>query len=116
MIEDPYEKEGYVYVFDYNLGQPIYYTTEEYAAIQLEQGIKRKKSRLQTLEAYLIALDNIDTVVRIIKTSKTTRDAKKTLISALNITQKQASAILQLKIDKLTKMNHEEIKEEYKKL
>ena len=50
MKKDSYEKEGYIYIFDYYWGRPIYYTPEEYAILQQEEERKTKEQRLHILE------------------------------------------------------------------
>ena len=116
MRKDPYEKEGYVYIFDYNLGLPIYYTLEEYAIIEREEETANKQSRLHILEGYLAAIENIDEVLTIIRTSKNRTDAKNKLMQTIGITKKQASAILQMKLKTITQMSYEEIEKEHQSL
>ena len=74
------------------------------------------KDRAHILEGLLIAIKNIDEVVRIIKTSKTTADAKDRLKEKFKLSEKQAQAILDLRLARLTSLEVYKIEEELKEL
>jgi DNA gyrase subunit A len=74
--------------------------------------LEKAEQRAHILAGLLVALDNIDEVVRIIKASRTPESAAKNLRSALRITAVQASAILAMRLSKLTNLESRKIKEE----
>jgi DNA gyrase subunit A len=74
------------------------------------------KDRAHILEGLLIAIKNIDEVVRIIKTSKTTNDARDRLREKFKLSEKQAQAILDLRLARLTSLEVYKIEEELKEL
>ena len=116
MKKDPFAKEGYVYVMDYYTGCPVYYTNEEYAALQAEEERRQKQDRLHILEGYLIVFENWDFVFKIVKEPISNAETKNILIRSLYLSKKQASAILQMKLKKLDQKSQEKIKNEYLKL
>ncbi len=113
MRKDPYAKEGYEYVFDYYTGRPIYYTLEEFAILKAEEEYKKKHERLHILEGLLIAFDNRDYIIKTISDSKNARMAKEKLMLDLQLSKKQASAILQMKLNKFVQIDRESIINEY---
>lgn len=70
------------------------------------------KDRVHILEGLLIAIKNIDQVVKIIKTSKTTAEAKQRLRDKFNLSEKQAQAILDMRLARLVNLEVEKIEEE----
>ncbi len=78
--------------------------------------LDKAEERVHVLAGLLVALDNIDEVVRIIKASRTPETAAKNLRSALKITTMQASAILAMRLSKLTGLEGRKIKEELAQL
>ncbi|MGC9070982.1 MAG: DNA gyrase subunit A [Elusimicrobiales bacterium] len=72
--------------------------------------------RAHILEGYLIALKNIDEVVDIIKRAKDGAEAKENLIKRFALTEKQALAILDMRLHQLTKLEVGQINEEYRGL
>src|SRR5690606_30270664 len=64
----------------------------------------------------LIALDNIDEVIRIIRQSKTVDEAREGLISAFSFSEIQAKAILDMRLQRLVSLEIEKVKEEYAEL
>lgn len=74
------------------------------------------KDRAHILEGLIIALANIDKVVALIKNSKKVDDARTLLISTFRLTEKQANAILDMRLSRLTTLETEKIKEEHKEL
>ncbi len=81
-----------------------------------EFDLEKAKSRAHILRGLIIALEDIDKTIRIIKESKSIQQAKETLQSILNITEKQAIAILDMKLQKLTSLEQEKIKREHEEL
>lgn len=78
--------------------------------------LNKAKARAHILEGLIIALDYIDEVISIIRNSKTNEIAKTTLIDKFGLSEKQAVAILEMKLKKLTGLEREKIEEEYEEL
>lgn len=76
--------------------------------------LREAEKRLHILEGYKIALDNIDEVIELIKTSSSTAEAKKRLMDRFSFSIPQASSILEMKLQKLTGMERDKILEQYK--
>lgn len=96
----------------------------EFVEFRMEVVIRRAKyelrkaeERAHILQGYLIALDHLDEVIRLIRSSPTPDVAKENLINAgWGIDEIQAKAILELRLQRLTGMEREKIKEEYDQL
>lgn len=71
------------------------------------------EKKAHILEGLLIALDNLDAVISLIRKSKTPEEAKTGLISNFKLTEIQAKAILELRLQKLTGLERDKIREEY---
>jgi DNA gyrase subunit A len=78
--------------------------------------LQRAEQRAHILEGLLVALDEIDEVVRIIKSSRTPETAANNLRSALKITAVQASAILAMRLSQLTNLESRKLREELDQL
>jgi len=76
--------------------------------------LDRAQKRAHILEGLKIALDNIDEVIEIIKKAKTPSEAKIKLIDRFGFTDVQSQAILDMKLQRLTNLEHRKIIEEYK--
>jgi len=74
--------------------------------------LERAEARAHILEGLLVALDRIDEVVEIIRSSRTPETAAKNLRSALKITGEQARAILAMRLSQLTNLESRKLKEE----
>ncbi|MBI4441622.1 DNA gyrase subunit A [Candidatus Woesearchaeota archaeon] len=74
--------------------------------------LAKAEKRAHLLEGLVIALQNIDEVIRVIKASESADDAKKHLLSSFPLTEEQALAILDMKLQKLTSLETTKIKEE----
>lgn len=81
-----------------------------------EYDLDKARARAHILEGLRIALDHIDAVISLIRASKTTSEAKEGLMSKFGLSQKQAEAILDMKLQRLTGLEREKIEEEYTKL
>jgi len=68
------------------------------------------------LEGLKIALDNLDRVIALIRASKTPKDAKEGLMAKFSLSEIQAQAILDMRLQRLTNLEREKINEEYKAL
>ena len=78
--------------------------------------LKKAEEKAHILEGLLTALRDIDATIRLIKESNTVEAAKVRLMRSLVISEKQAIAILDMKLQRLTALEQEEIAEEHKKL
>tara|TARA_Y100000034_G_scaffold14075_2_gene14738 strand:- start:16282 stop:20115 length:3834 start_codon:yes stop_codon:yes gene_type:complete len=78
--------------------------------------LKKAELRAHILEGLIIALNDIDNIVQKIKKSKDVKEAVKTLISDYKLTETQAKAILDMKLQKLASLEQEKIKTENKEL
>lgn len=78
--------------------------------------LKKSEARAHILEGLRIALDNIDEVVRLIRESKTPQEAKEKLMAAFNLSEVQSQAILDMRLQRLTNLEHEKLLEEYREL
>ncbi|MCH3965479.1 MAG: DNA gyrase subunit A [Clostridium sp.] len=73
-------------------------------------------ARAHILEGLRIALDHIDEVINLIRSSKTTEDARNGLMSKFELSEKQAQAILDMRLQRLTGLEREKIENEYNEL
>tara|TARA_B100000214_G_C23970548_1_gene629889 strand:- start:741 stop:3305 length:2565 start_codon:yes stop_codon:yes gene_type:complete len=71
------------------------------------------EKRAHILEGLIIALDNLDAVIKLIRSSRTPEDARNGLISNFSLTEMQARAILDLRLQKLTGLEMDKIKDEH---
>ncbi|GHR00522.1 DNA topoisomerase (ATP-hydrolyzing) subunit A [Helicobacter pylori] len=78
--------------------------------------LEKAKARAHILEGYLIALDNIDEIVRLIKTSQSPEAAKNALMERFTLSEIQSKAILEMRLQRLTGLERDKIKEEYQNL
>ncbi len=78
--------------------------------------LKKAKQRAHILEGLIIALESIDRAVDLIKKSESVQDARHELISAFSITEKQANAVLEMRLQKLSSLEQKKIREELESL
>jgi len=78
--------------------------------------LRKAEDRAHILEGYKIALDNLDDFVRIIRASSNRNEAKDKLSTQFNLSERQANAILDLRLYQLTGMEREKIDAEYSEL
>lgn len=81
-----------------------------------EYELREARQRLHILEGYLIALDNLDEVIALIRASKDGPSARAALIERFELSEVQAQAILDLRLQRLTGLERESIIEEHAKL
>ncbi|HEY5536908.1 MAG TPA: DNA gyrase subunit A [Ignavibacteria bacterium] len=74
------------------------------------------EKRAHILEGYIIALDNIDEIIKLIKKSKDVPAAKEGLMKKFKLSELQAQAILDMRLQRLTGLERKKIEEEYKEL
>ncbi len=78
--------------------------------------LKKAEERAHILEGYRIALDNIDAVIELIKKSKDTATAQAGLIKKFKLSERQATAILEMRLARLTGLERKKIEDEYLEL
>ena len=78
--------------------------------------LEEAKKRAHILEGLLIALDHLDEVIALIRSSKNGEEAKEGLISKFGLTEIQAKAILDLRLQRLTGLERQKIKDEFDEL
>lgn len=74
--------------------------------------LKKAQARAHILEGYLLALDHIDEVIHIIRSSQTDAEASQRLIERFGFTPEQTNAILEMKLRRLTGLERDKIEEE----
>lgn len=96
---------------------------ESYIKHRLNVIIRRTKydleaaeKRAHILEGYMIALDNIDEVIKVIKKSKDVPTAQEALMKRFKLSEIQSKAILDMRLQRLTGLERKKIEEEYKDL
>lgn len=78
--------------------------------------LEKAKARAHILEGLIIALDHIDEIIRMIRASKDTEEAKNALIDTFHLSEMQAKAILEMRLQRLTGLERDKITEEYAQL
>jgi DNA gyrase subunit A len=78
--------------------------------------LRKAESRAHVLSGYLIALDNLDAVITLIRAAADTEEARTQLMERFDLSEKQASAILDLRLARLTNLARKEVEEEYASL
>ncbi len=78
--------------------------------------LKKAQDRAHVLEGLLIALDHLDEVIKLIRASENVQEAKTGLMETFELSDIQAQAILDMRLQKLTGLERDKIKEEYNEL
>ena len=89
---------------------------EEVVERRTRYDLAKAEARAHILEGLVIALDNIDEVIRIIRASKTDAEAKTSLMESFSLSEKQSEAILEMKLRRLTGLEREKIEQELAEL
>ncbi len=89
---------------------------EEVVTRRTKYDLNKAEERAHILEGLLIALDNIDEVIRIIRASKNTPEAKQNLMERFGLSDAQAQAIVDMRLRALTGLEREKIENEYREL
>ncbi len=96
---------------------------EEFVKFRLEVIVRRTQfdlnkaeERAHILEGLIKAIDNLDEVIRIIRSSKTVDEAKEKLMASLDLSEIQAKAILEMRLQKLVSLEMEKLRKEYEEL
>ena len=102
-----------------NLKEMLYYYVEHQKDVVTRRTkfeLNKAEARAHILEGLRIALDNIDAVISLIRSSKTTGEAKEGLTSKFGLTDIQAQAILDMRLQRLTGLERQKIEDEYSEL
>lgn len=75
--------------------------------------LRKAEEKAHILQGYLIALDHLDEVIALIRASRTPEEAKEGLMTRFELSEIQSKAILELRLQRLTGMERDKIKEEY---
>jgi len=81
-----------------------------------EYELKQAEKRAHILEGLIIAVDNLDEVIQIIRSSATPNEAQERLIKRFELSEIQAKAILDMRLQQLTGLKIEELRKEYEEL
>jgi DNA gyrase subunit A len=109
--------DGYPKVL--NLKELLYHYLEHQKVVivrRTQYDLEKAQARAHILEGLIIALDNIDEVVELIKKSPDAPTAREGLMSRFGLSDKQAQAILDMRLQRLTGLEREKIQSEYEKL
>ncbi len=102
-----------------NLLEMVKYFVEhrhEVVIRRTEFDLKEAEKRAHILEGYLIALDNLDEIIQLIRTSRDPEAAKLGLIDKFELSGIQAKAILEMRLQRLTGMEREKIQKEFEEI
>ncbi|MDU2063656.1 MAG: DNA gyrase subunit A [Sporomusaceae bacterium] len=100
-----------------NLQQALWHYLEHQKEVIIRRTqfeLKKAKARAHILEGLKIALDHLDAVITTIRQSQTVDIAKKALMEGFSLSEKQAQAILEMRLQRLTGLEREKIEQEYK--
>ncbi len=102
-----------------NLRDMIHYFVEhrhEVVVRRTKYELAQSEKRAHVLEGLLIAIDRLDAVIALIRGSKTVEDARDGLMNQFGLSEIQAKAILDLRLQKLTGLERDKIKAEFNEL
>ncbi|MCM3146561.1 DNA gyrase subunit A [Brevibacillus sp. MER 51] len=102
-----------------NLRDMLYYYLEHQRVIirrRTEYDLKQAEARAHILEGLRIALDHIDEIISLIRSSQTTEEARTGLMENYSLSYEQAQAILDMRLQRLTGLEREKIENEYQEL
>ncbi|WP_455662685.1 DNA gyrase subunit A [Pradoshia sp.] len=102
-----------------NLKQMLYYYLEHQKVIvrrRTQFELRKAEARAHILEGLRIALDHIDEIIALIRGSQTTDIAREGLMTKFELSEKQAQAILDMRLQRLTGLERDKIEQEYSEL
>ncbi|GGF39364.1 DNA gyrase subunit A [Echinicola rosea] len=96
----------------------VHYVNHRHEVVtrRTEYELKEAEKRAHILQGYLIALDNLDEVISLIRNSRDPETARTGLMEKFELTEIQARAILDMRLQRLTGMEREKIQKEYEEL
>ncbi len=102
-----------------NLKEVLFYYLEHQKDVIVRRtrfDLAKAEARAHIVEGLRIALDNIDEVIKTIRGSRTTEIARNALITNFGLSDKQAQAILEMRLQRLTGLERDKLEQEYKEL
>ncbi|MBW2975925.1 DNA gyrase subunit A [Candidatus Woesearchaeota archaeon] len=78
--------------------------------------LNKAQKRAHILEGLIIALNNLDKTIKLVKESKSVEEAKKSLMASFSLSDEQSTAILEMRLQRLTSMEQEKVRNELKDL
>lgn len=102
-----------------NLKQVLHHYLEHQVEVirrRTQHDLRKAEERAHILEGLRTALDHIDEVIELIRGSQNTQEAKEGLIERFGLSEKQAQAILDMRLQRLTGLEREKIESEYNEL
>ena len=102
-----------------NLKEMLYYYLEHQKVVirrRTQFELNKAEDRAHILEGLRIALDHIDEIIKLIRSSQTGEIAKNGLMEQFNLSERQAQAILDMRLQRLTGLERDKIEDEYKAL
>jgi len=102
-----------------NIKELIHYFVEHRHDVVIRRTkfeLRKAQERAHILEGLLIALDHLDAVISLIRASKTVDEARSGLMTTFTLSEIQARAILDMRLQKLTGLERDKIKEEYQEI
>jgi DNA gyrase subunit A len=102
-----------------NMKDMIFYFVEhrhEVVIKRTEYDLNEAEKRAHILEGYLIALDNLDAVISLIRSSVDPEEARNGLMTQFGMSEIQAKAVLEMRLQRLTGLERDKIIEEYKEI
>jgi len=102
-----------------NLKDMLHYYLEHQRDVvtrRIQYDLRKAEERAHILEGLRIALDHIDEVIRMIRSSSSTNEAKEKLMAAFALSEAQAQAIVDMRLRTLTGLEREKIENEYREL
>lgn len=102
-----------------NIKEMIYHYLEHQKVVirrRTQFELNKAEDRAHILEGLRIALDHIDEIIKLIRSSRTGEEAKNGLMESFNLSERQAQAILDMRLQRLTGLERDKIEEEYQNL
>ncbi|MHB8842177.1 MAG: DNA gyrase subunit A [Candidatus Aquicultor sp.] len=102
-----------------NLGQVLRYYLEHQKDVIIRRTkfeLKKAQDRLHIVEGLLIALNNLDEVIKTIRASKNVEEARQQLMQKFKLSEIQAQAILDMRLQRLTALERQKLEDEHKEL
>jgi DNA gyrase subunit A len=102
-----------------NLSQLIHYFIDHRKDVVKKRttfDLQKAQKRAHILEGLIVALNNLDRTIKLVKESKSVDQAKTALISNFKLTEEQSIAILEMRLQRLTSMEQDKVKNEHKGL
>lgn len=78
--------------------------------------LNKAQTNAHILEGLIIASENIDAVIKLIRQSKSVETAKESLVNSFNLTHEQSQAILEMRLQRLTSLEQDKVRKEHKEL